>query len=1431
MWYHTLTKTRHFSYLTVIFACLTGCGGQSESQNQLPIQHVEPTSITVVGSAAKGALINASIKVYALDEGGNISDPTPVFETTTNELGEFTLAIPVSNQPRLIKSFGGSYIDEADQEPDISLKRKITFTAEQGLSSVLLPNQTSVAITIASTALIAKTKIESTSNNFFETLRLNQTNAANAFGFNIIDTVPADTLSPSTTATVTQMQYALVLGGLANLANRFALELGFSEPNFSIIEAIIHDFSDGIVDGQYQGVPLEYLNKYGEQQALPQDISLNEQINRFQNNNSNNFSQTPSITINEQLLQQPQITNYPPVVSVNQVLEVEGLKSATIVATVSDQDGTVDAINWSQTSGPTLLFADNNSEQLTITAPDVLTNSKATLRVSVVDDKGAISSESIEVSIIARNRAPSISLPDSFEITEQTSTTITATITDNDGTISNIQWQQTAGPNVELQGVDSATIRFTSPIVTTNTPMSFDVTATDDDGDSTTQSITITVTPLNIPPNVSAGSPQVIFSEQSTTLTGESSDSDGSIVSTIWQQTSGPAAAIISPSSLSTQIIAPTVTAISDLTFNLQVTDNEGASSSADVSIIVKPIIPPNVFAGEDQVVESNASVSLQGVASDADGQIVSVSWIQTGGVSVSLSATDSLATSFIAPIVTANQLLTFNLTVTDDIGATAVDSVNITVEPPNLEPQVSAGSDQVIHSGLSVTLSGDATDQDGTIAAVQWTQNTGPTVVLSSPTETTTSFTAPIVSANQQLSFTLTATDDDGASKSANVSVTVEPPNKAPSIILDSFQSVNANQSASLSATVTDTDGKISSYLWRQTSGTSVSLSGETTPNASFTAPNVSQDTSLTFELSATDDDGLTSTASTTVNVVAQNTPPTVNAGPDQAIHGGRVISLVGSATDDGAISSYEWSQLSGNISVTFSSPTSAITTINSASVESNEVIVLQLKATDNLGLIGTDTVSITILPPNLNPIANAGFDTTAIGNQIITLSGTASDTDGTIASTVWTQAAGTSATISNINALSTQVTIPSNSSGEVLTFKLRVTDDDGATADSSVDVIVYSPILAWQFNATQAIHSSPAIDNNGNIIFGNDGSQIYSIAPAGTTNWTYTAGGAIKGSVMLDDTDNIYVGSGDGSVYKLSSAGEKVWSFATSDPVNNPVTLVNSNEVYVSSGSNTYVILTDESGTPDQLGDLSYSNTLSAGITALPGVVDANAQLLYPASDPVINKIELSSTPIVTSTFMTPSATIFSGLSLLDEGSAGYFIDSTGVVTYFEDSDGLITQTMQIPLSDTSSAPIVIGFDNDIYFGTQNGYFYNYTLNNAGNSSNWQSNLGSAITSSALLLSDGEVVNSVIVGAEDGYVYSLNAQSGNVQWKFKTGAAIKSAPVFYNNTLYITSTDGQLYAISLTGHSLATSPWPMYRRDPKHQANINIGVQAGMN
>ena len=141
------------------------------------------------------------------------------------------------------------------------------------------------------------------------------------------------------------------------------------------------------------------------------------------------------------------------------------------------------------------------------------------------------------------------------------------------------------------------------------------------------------------------------------------------------------------------------------------------------------------------------------------------------------------------------------------------------------------------------------------------------------------------------------------------------------------------------------------------------------------------------------------------------------------------------------------------------------------------------------------------------------------------------------------------------------------------------------------------------------------------------------------------------------------------------------------------------------------------------------------------------------------------------------------------------------------------------------------MVGYDSDIYFGTQNGYFYKYTLNNTGSSLNWQVNMSSLISSSALLLTDGEVINSVIFGAEDGYVYSLDATNGALQWKFKTAAAIKSAPVFYNNTLYITSTDGLLYAISLTGQSLSNSPWPMYQRDPKHQANMDSSFQIGMN
>ena len=93
----------------------------------------------------------------------------------------------------------------------------------------------------------------------------------------------------------------------------------------------------------------------------------------------------------------------------------------------------------------------------------------------------------------------------------------------------------------------------------------------------------------------------------------------------------------------------------------------------------------PRANAGSDQTVDENSLVTLDGSQStDTDGTIVSFSWNQTGGTPVALTSPTSATATFTAPTLGS---LAFTLTVVDNSGASASDSVAITVgEVSNLK-------------------------------------------------------------------------------------------------------------------------------------------------------------------------------------------------------------------------------------------------------------------------------------------------------------------------------------------------------------------------------------------------------------------------------------------------------------------------------------------------------------------------------------------------------------------------------------------------------------------------------------------------------------------------------------------------------------------------------------------------------------------------
>lgn len=90
----------------------------------------------------------------------------------------------------------------------------------------------------------------------------------------------------------------------------------------------------------------------------------------------------------------------------------------------------------------------------------------------------------------------------------------------------------------------------------------------------------------------------------------------------------------------------------------------------------------PSATAGEAQTVDAGVTVTLAGSGADPDGTISGYAWSQTGGPDVTLGDADTDTATFEAPSVDAASELTFKLTVTDDEGATATDTVTVTVAP-----------------------------------------------------------------------------------------------------------------------------------------------------------------------------------------------------------------------------------------------------------------------------------------------------------------------------------------------------------------------------------------------------------------------------------------------------------------------------------------------------------------------------------------------------------------------------------------------------------------------------------------------------------------------------------------------------------------------------------------------------------------------------
>jgi subtilisin family serine protease/PKD repeat protein len=490
-----------------------------------------------------------------------------------------------------------------------------------------------------------------------------------------------------------------------------------------------------------------------------------------------------------------------------------------------------------------------------------------------------------------------------------------------------------------------------------------------------------------------------------------SSDADGDALIYSWDFGDGATGFGPTPSH--------TYAAVGNYTVTLVVEDGRTSSPAATTTVAIANR-PPVANAGGPYTGVRGQAIAFDGSgSSDPDSDPLTFAW-DFGDGSTGTGAT---------PTHVYASLGTFTATLTVGDGHTtagATASVTIT----NRAPTASAGGPYTGVRGQAIAFDGSASsDPDGDALTFAWDFGDGSTGTGATPTHVYASlgtFTARLV-----------VSDATTSSAPAFASVTID--NRAPVANPGGpYSGVRGTAVALSGAASSDPDGDPLTYRWTFGDGGTSTLA----------APGHTYTTVGTFTVTLIVNDGHVDSAPATTTVTIANRAPTAQPGGPYAGLRGVAVAFNGSTSSDpdGDPLTYTWAFGDGSTG-TGPTPTHAYATLGTFTV----TLVV------NDGFTSSPPATTTVTVSNRPPIANAGPNRTVVRRTIVTLDGRASsDPDGTITAYAWRQLSGPTVSITNANTSQPRFTAPNVSSSTNLTFELKVTDNNGATATDTIVVTV---------------------------------------------------------------------------------------------------------------------------------------------------------------------------------------------------------------------------------------------------------------------------------------------------------------------------------------------------------------------------------------